>query len=124
MAYQKAIDTERLTEVIIKGIEEKKGEEITVLDLRSVEHSVCDFFVICHGNSNTQVNAIADGVEETVQKSLNDKPWHTEGHGNAEWILMDYVNVVVHIFQRHSREQYDLEGLWGDAQIQKISSNY
>lgn len=124
MTNRKPVDIEQLTEVVIKGIEEKKGEDITVLDLRNIDHSVTDFFVICHANSNTQVNAIADSVEDMVQKTLQDKPWHMEGNANAEWILIDYVNVVVHVFQRDMREQYDLEGLWGDAEIKKISSNY
>jgi ribosome-associated protein len=123
MTYNNPVNTERLTEVIIKGIEDKKGEDIVVLDLRSIEHSVTDFFVICHANSNTQVNAIADSIEDEVRKTLSDKPWHTEGHGNSEWILIDYVNVVVHVFQTEMRETYNLENLWGDAQIRHISSN-
>ncbi|MFT5970958.1 MAG: ribosome-associated protein [Flavobacteriales bacterium] len=122
MSYNRPIDIERLKEVIITGIEDKKGEDIVVLDLRQIEHSVTDFFVICHANSNTQVNALADSVEDTVRKTLNDKPWHTEGHGNSEWILLDYVNVVVHIFQTEMRETYDLESLWGDALIHQITS--
>lgn len=102
---------------IIKGIEEVKGENLTILDLRSIENTVCDYFVICDGTSNTQVNAIANSVQKLVSKELSDKPWHVEGVDNAEWVLMDYVNVVVHIFQKHVREYYQIEDLWGDAQV-------
>ena len=100
---------------IIKGIENVKGEEITILDLRKIENTVCDYFIICNGNSNTQVNAIVNSVQKLVSKSLKDKPWHVEGTDNGEWVLMDYVNVVVHIFQKHIREHYNIEELWGDA---------
>ncbi len=106
-----------LVDTIIDGLEEVKGEDITILDLRTLENSICDFFVICSGTSNTQVNALASSVEKTVREAVNEKPWHTEGTTNAEWILLDYVSVAVHIFQGQVREFYDLEGLWGDATI-------
>lgn len=109
-----------LLDQIIDGIEDIKGEEITILDLQNLENSVCDYFVICQGNSNTQVNALAASVEKKVRENLNEKPWHVEGTANAEWILMDYVNVAVHIFQRDVRAFYDLEGLWADAAITKL----
>lgn len=105
---------------IIDGLEDIKGEEITILDLQNLENSVCDYFVICQGNSNTQVSALADSVEKKVRENLNEKPWHIEGTTNAEWILMDYVNIAVHIFQRDVRAFYDLEGLWADAEITKL----
>ena len=89
---------------IIKGIEEVKGNDIDILDLREIENTVCDYFIICNGTSNTQVNAIVNSIQKTVSKSLKDKPWHVEGSENAEWVLMDYVNVVVHVFQKHIRE--------------------
>ena len=108
---------------VIKGIEEVKGQDIQILDLRAVENSVCDYFVICNGTSNTQVNAIASSVQKLVSKSLKEKPWHIEGSDNAEWILMDYVHVVVHVFQKGIREFYDLEGLWGDAEITIIEND-
>ncbi len=79
----------------------------------------CDFYVVCSGDSNTQVKAISDSVEEEVRKSLKDKPWHIEGTTNAEWVLMDYVNVAVHIFQREPREFYNIEGLWADAVVKE-----
>lgn len=109
---------------IIKGIEEVKGNDIDILDLRDIENTVCDYFVICNGTSNTQVNAIVNSVQKSVSKSIKDKPWHVEGEENAEWVLMDYVNVVVHVFQKHIREYYDIEGLWGDAKITSIETNY
>lgn len=109
---------------IIKGIEEVKGNDIDVLDLRDIENTVCDYFVICNGSSNTQVNAIVNSIQKSVSKSLKDKPWHIEGSDNAEWVLMDYVNVVVHVFQKHIREFYDIEGLWGDAKTTSIETNY
>jgi ribosome-associated protein len=109
-----------ILDLIIDGIEDIKGEEITILDLRNLENSVCDYFVICQGNSNTQVNALANSVEKKVRENLREKPWHVEGTANAEWILIDYVNIAVHIFQRDVRSFYDLEGLWADAEITKL----
>ena len=82
------------------------------------------YFIICTGNSNTQVNALSQSIQKLVSKELKDKPWHIEGEANAEWILMDYVNVVVHIFQKKAREFYDIEGLWGDAKVTTIEANY
>lgn len=109
---------------IIKGIEEVKGENIDILDLRAIDNTVCDYFVICNGNSNTQVNAIVGSVQKVVSKELHDKPWHVEGAENGEWVLMDYVNIVVHVFQRHIREYYRIESLWGDAKITTIDTKY
>jgi len=109
---------------VIKGIEEVKGQDITILDLREIENTVCDYFIICNGTSNTQVNAIVGSVQKTVSKALKDKPWNVEGTDNAEWVLMDYVNVVVHVFQKHIREHYNIEDLWGDAKSTLIQTNY
>jgi ribosome-associated protein len=107
--------TDQLITEIIKGIEEVKGQDIEILDLRDIENTVCDYFVICNGNSNTQVNAIVNSVQKTVSKAIQEKPWHVEGSNNAEWVLLDYVHVVVHVFQKQIREFYNIEGLWGDA---------
>lgn len=109
---------------IIKGIEDVKGADIDVLDLRDIENTVCDYFVVCNGNSNTQVAAISNSIQRAVSKELHEKPWHVEGLENAEWVLMDYVNIVVHIFQKHVREFYNIESLWGDAKITTIQTNY
>lgn len=117
-------NSDALIAEILKGIEEVKGNDIQLLDLREIENTVCDYFIICSGNSNTQVNAIVHSVQKLVSKSLKDKPWHVEGTENAEWVLMDYVNVVVHVFQNHIREFYDIEGLWGDAKTTMIETNY
>ena len=117
-------DADQIVSGIIKGIEEVKGQEIQILDLREIENTVCDYFVICSGTSNTQVNAIVNSVQKLVSKSLKEKPWHVEGSDNAEWILLDYVHVVVHVFQKHTREFYDIEGLWGDAKCVFIETAY
>ena len=95
-----------------------------LLDLRAIDNSACDYFVICNGNSNTQVTAIVNSVQKTVSKEIKDKPWHVEGMENAEWVLMDYVNIVVHVFQKNIREYYNIESLWGDAKITTIENKY
>ena len=104
---------------IISGIEDVKGKEINLLDLRELENTVCDYFIICEGTSNTQVNAIVSSIQKKVSKAIKDKPWHVEGENNGEWVLMDYVNVVVHVFQKHIREYYD-----SDAKTTVIETNY
>jgi ribosome-associated protein len=111
-----------LVDSIIEGMDDRKAEKITVLDLSDIENSVCDYFVICEGNSNTQVDAIASSVEEKVRQKTGEKPWHVEGQDLAEWVLVDYVDTVAHVFQRSTREFYDLEGLWGDAKITEIAA--
>ena len=121
---KKTVNTDELISTIIAGIEEVKGDDIEILDLRDIENTVCDYFIICNGNSNTQVNAIVGSVQKMVSKTLKDKPWHVEGEDNAEWVLIDYVNVVVHVFQKHIREFYDIEGLWGDAKTTSVQTNY
>ena len=118
---RKQVSADELIAVIIKGIDDVKGENIQLLDLRDIENTVCDYFIICSGNSNTQVNAISGSVLKVVSKEIKDKPWHVEGETNAEWVLMDYVNVVVHVFQKHIRDFYDIESLWGDAKITQIN---
>ena len=114
---------DELIALILQGIEEVKGNDINILDLREIENTVCDYFVICNGTSNTHVNAIVGSIQKTVSKAIKDKPWHVEGEDNAEWVLMDYVNVVVHVFQKQIREYYDIEGLWGDAKFTTIESS-
>lgn len=121
---KKAVSTDQLVTHIIQGIEEVKGQDTQILDLREIENTVCDYFIVCEGTSNTQVNAIVNSIQKTVSKSLKEKPWHIEGSDNAEWVLMDFVHVVVHVFQKHIREFYDIEGLWGDAKTVKIETTY
>lgn len=120
---KKKISNDQLIAEIIKGIEDVKGIKVVILDLRELKNTVCDYHIICEGGSNTQVNAISASVQKTVSKALKDKPWHVEGEANAEWILLDYINVVVHVFQKHIREFYDLEGLWGDAKITNLEAS-
>ena len=120
---QRNSNADQLITTVISGIEEVKGKEITLLDLREIENTVCDYFIICEGTSNTQVNAIVSSIQKQVSKTTKDKPWHIEGTDNAEWILMDYVNVVVHVFQKHIREYYDIESLWGDAITTQIETS-
>lgn len=113
-----------LLDEIVHGIENVKGEDIQVLDLREIDNTPCDYFVICSGNSNTQVSAIVGSVQKNVSKLLKEKPFHTEGSDLAEWVLIDYVNIVVHVFQKQIREYYNIEELWGDAKTTQITSNY
>lgn len=115
---------DELIALILQGIEEVKGLEINLLDLRDIENTVCDYFVICNGTSNTHVNAIVNSVQKIVSKGIKDKPWHVEGSDNAEWVLLDYVNVVVHVFQKQVRDFYDIEGLWGDAKVTMVESSF
>lgn len=116
-AKKAAKDTPNLEDIIIKSILEKKGNDLVSLDLKKTEGAICDNFIICHGNSNVQVGAIAEFVIEEVKKATGSNPWKKEGFGNMQWILLDYVDVVVHIFQLEAREFYDLEGMWADAEI-------
>jgi ribosome-associated protein len=109
---------------IIEGILEKKGKEIVDLDLSKINSSICDHFIICHADSNTQVTAIADSIEKRVRDSLKEKVGHREGLENAMWVLLDYHDIVVHIFQKEVRGYYQLEELWGDAKISKIEESY
>jgi ribosome-associated protein len=118
------ITADQLITAIISGIEDVKGQEINILDLREIENTVCDYFVVCEGTSNTQVNAIVNSIQKKVSREVKDKPWHIEGEENAEWVLMDYVNVVVHVFQKHIRAYYDIESLWGDAKSTQIQTSY
>ena len=109
---------------IVLGIDNVKGIDVSLLDLRDIENTVCSYFVVCTGSSNTHVNAIVSAIKKTVSKELKEKPFHTEGNDNAEWVLIDYVNVVVHVFQKQIRDYYNIEELWGDAKTTKIASNY
>lgn len=111
-----------ISEIIIHGIQEKKGNDIVRLDLRNIRSSVSDYFVICHAESTTQVKAIAGSVEEEVYKALKQDPWKKEGFEHGEWVLLDYIDVVVHIFKTDKREFYGIEELWGDAEFKSYKS--
>lgn len=110
-----------LVKAIIEGLEEKKAKNIIVLDLHKIQNRSFDYFVIADADSSTHVEAIASAVEEEVKKRTGERPYHSEGWQNAEWILLDYINVVVHVFQRPVREFYNIEGLWADAELEKIN---
>ena len=118
----KTVKTDTLIDKIIEGIEEVKGHNTTIIDLRNIDNAVAKYFIIADGTSNTQVNAIADSIKKTVSKSLQQKPWHVEGEENSEWILMDYIDVVAHIMQKPIREYYNLEELWGDAKVMSLKN--
>jgi ribosome-associated protein len=120
---KKTTNTDTLIDKIIEGIEEVKGQNTTLIDLRNIDNAVAKYFIIADGTSNTQVNAIADSIKKTVSKSIHQKPWHVEGEENSEWILMDYVDVVAHIMQKPIREYYNLEELWGDAKIMQLKND-
>jgi ribosome-associated protein len=115
-------ETTYISELAIFGIQEKKGNEIVRLDLRNINSSVSDYFVICHADSSTQVKAIANSVEEEIFKATQQEPWRKEGLQYGEWILLDYIDVVVHIFRTDKREFYGVEDLWGDAEIKFYKS--
>lgn len=117
-----SIDSKQLSEVVAQGMLEKKGLDVIILDLRKVKSAVTDFFVICSGNSDTQVDAITDSIEQEVYKRLGQDPWHKEGKENREWILLDYVDVVAHVFKKDRRQFFALEDLWGDAEVIKVDA--
>lgn len=120
----KELNSAPLLQGCIEGIMDAKGHNIVTLDLDEIDNAVCDYFIICEGTSNTHVSAISDSIEKHVRESINDRPWHVEGKDQAEWVLMDYVAVVVHVFQRETRTFYDLENLWGDAKVERIETGY
>jgi ribosome-associated protein len=123
-SIQKIDLSEIIRDNIVEGMQEKKAKEIVCIDLRNVKNAVTDFFIVCHADSKTHIEAIAKSVEEFVFKKLGEEPVHVEGKTNSEWILMDYFNVVAHIFRQEQRQYYGIERLWADAEIQRIASNY
>lgn len=113
----------QLLNQIIDSIEDVKGEDITILDLREIDNAVCEYFVVCSGNSNTHVSSIASVIEKKVRTNLKERPLQVEGKENAQWVLLDYASIVVHVFQKHIREYYDIESMWGDAKRINIELN-
>ena len=111
----KLLSTDTLITNIIEGIDNLKGEKINIIDLRKIDNSVCKYFIICSGNSNTHVKSISNSIQKHVWKESNENPWHVEGEERCDWILIDYVDIAVHIFKKETRIFYDLESLWGDA---------
>jgi len=115
-------DSEQLIDAILEGIQRIKGMDIVKIDLTKINHSECNYFIICHGNSTTQVDAIAHSVEKTVEEMVGETAWHKDGYENSIWVLLDYADVMVHVFQHETRKFYDLENLWADAAIEKIQT--
>lgn len=112
---EKEAEAKILVDTIVEAIQDIKGKDIVILDLTHLENSVTEYFIVCSGDSNTQVDGIASSVVRKTRETLKEKPWHKEGLNNSEWVLLDYVNIVVHIFYRDIREFYNLEDLWADA---------
>lgn len=108
---------QQLIDTIVAAIQDKKGKDIVSLDLSGFDGAICSHFVICHADSTTQTCAIADGIEERVREQLGEKVWRMEGQQTGLWVAMDYVDVVVHIFQSDLRSFYRLEELWADAPL-------
>lgn len=115
--------SDTLVKAVIEAIKGNKGKEVVSLDLRGVETAVCDYFVVCHGTSNIHISSLAENVRKDVSKKIKEKPWHVEGESNKEWVLLDYFDVVVHIFNKEKRDFYKLENLWADANIQHIEQS-
>lgn len=112
----KDVATKALVDTIVDGIQDIKGKDIVILDLTHLQNSVTEYFIICSGESSTQVDGISSSITRKTREQLKEKPWHTEGINNSEWVLLDYVNVVVHVFYKEVREFYNLEDLWADAE--------
>jgi ribosome-associated protein len=122
MVKPKSADSELISKIIF-GIEDVKGADVNIMDLTNITNTVCGYFIVCTGTSNTHVAAIVSSIRKHVSKELKEKPFSIEGNENQEWVLIDYVNVVVHVFQREIREYYDIEHLWGDAKITNVELN-
>lgn len=113
--HKKQINSKKLCDTIVEGMQENKAQDIVILDLRNITAAVADFFIICTGESSTQVDGITSSVVRHTRKEIQERPWHTEGKGTSEWVLIDYVSVVAHVFYKTARDFYDLEDLWADA---------
>ncbi len=120
---QSEVSSKVLSDWVVEGMLEKKALDVVMLDLKNVKHAIADYFIVCSGNSDTQIDAISDSIEEQVHKNLGVNPWKREGRENKEWILLDYVDVVAHIFNKEKREFFGLEELWGDAKVKRIEVN-
>jgi ribosome-associated protein len=117
---RKKAEGKQLVEAAVEGIRRVKGRKIAVIDLTTIQHSECSYFVICHGTSNTHADGIGHSVEETVKEMLGVKTWHRDGYRNSIWILLDYGDVMVHVFREDARNFYNLEELWADAAIEYL----
>lgn len=125
MSHQsgKEVNSNELSRWVVDGMLEKKAADVVLMDLREIKHAIADYFVICSGNSDTQIDAISESIEKEIHKHSKQNPWKREGQQNKEWVLLDYVDVVAHVFNKEKRKFYGLEELWGDAKITQIDSN-
>lgn len=119
----KEVTSDVLSGWVVNGMLEKKALNVVLMDLREVKHAIADYFVICSGNSDTQIDAISESIEKEIHKHVKQNPWKREGQQNKEWILLDYVDVVAHVFNKEKRNFYGLEELWGDAKIISVEPN-
>ena len=117
---KKQADSEKLSKAVVSGMQEKKASEIVVMDLREIKNAVADFFIVCSGSSDKQLDAIAGSIDDEVFKKLKENPWQMEGRSNKEWVILDYITVVAHIFRKDRRQFYSIERLWGDAKITEV----
>jgi ribosome-associated protein len=113
---------EALLDAIIKGLDDVKAHDITIVDLTPVTHAISSYFVIAHGSSHTQVEALARSVEDVTREALGEKPVTVQGLRNGEWAILDYFDIVVHVFHEEARARYGLEELWGDAEIRRVNT--
>ena len=109
------VNSKKLSNIIAKSMKDKKAKEVSIINLEKIKNSICDYFVICSGNSDIQIDSIAENIEKKVYENTNEKPWKKEGEFNKEWLILDFVNVVAHIFLKEKRYHYNLDKLWGDG---------
>ena len=120
---KKEVSSEMLSEVIVRGMQEKKATDIVVLDLRKLKNAAADYFIVCSGSSDKQLDAITESIDVEVFKTFKENPHSIEGKKNKEWMLLDYFDVVAHVFRKDRRQYYSLEKLWGDADIIEIENS-
>ena len=122
MKIKQKINSDKLSSFIAKCMDDKKAIDIRIINLKNIKNSITDYFVLATGNSNIHIDSIADGVQVDVYKKYKERPWKKEGLENSEWILIDFVNVVAHIFDENKRGLYNLENLWGDGIIKEFNT--
>ncbi len=121
MAKKTVIEKRNLKNIIVEAADEKKSFDITIIDLSKINGRICDFFVICSATSSIHVESIVNNIEQKVKQELNETPYSIEGLKNAYWVILDYINIVVHVMQQQAKEYYELEKLWADAEITKLN---
>jgi ribosome-associated protein len=121
MEQSDSFNVEQKRELILEAIREKKGHQIVSIDLSEVENSICDFFIICHGESVTQVGAISESIEKKLKEEALTRAHHVEGLQNSQWVLLDYFDILVHVFQEEFRSFFKLEELWADGKVTRVT---